>query len=480
MPPANEQTDLTKGPIAKQLINFALPIIASNIFMQLYNVADSIIVGQYIGSNALAAVMVSFPIMMLMFALLMGLGIGSNILVAQYKGAGDNEKLEKAINTTFSLSIIISVLMTLIGLLFSRPILVALGTPADILDDAAIYLALTFIGAPGTVLFYLCGGLARGLGDSRWPMYSMIMASFTNIALDLLFIIVFGWGVASVALATLISMFLSGLVLTFRFINRSYGVRLTLTGMRHMDRHIVALVFRLGGPASIQNVVVSMGMVVIQVFSNYFGSNYIASNAIIMRVDGFAVMPMFGIAAAVTSFVGQNTGAGNTERVKKGISTSLWITIGFSIIIGILLYFFGFYLMRAFTDNQAVLEMGFNGLRFLAFCYVFMGIQQCMTGALQGAGATGIPAIISMVGVGIRIVITYFLSIIPYNADIHSALAEGVFATIELAKTAGIGLTHYMGLYHSMGISMICGAAMVLLYFRFGRWQTKDVVHQKP
>jgi putative MATE family efflux protein len=375
------------------------------------------------------------------------------------------------------LSIIISVFITLLGLLFSRNILVALGTPANILDEEALYLALTFIGAPGTVIFYLCGGLARGLGDSRWPMYSMIMASLTNIALDLLFIIVFGWGVAAAALATAISMFLSGLVLTYRFIKGRYGVRLTLRGMRQIDRRTVELVFRLGGPASVQNMIVAMGMVVIQVFSNFFGSDYIASNAIIMRVDGFAVMPMFGISAAVTSFVGQNTGAGNKERVKKGIWTSLQITVSFAIIVGILLYFFGFYLMRVFTDNQAVLSMGYNGLRFLAFCYVFMGIQQCMTGALQGAGATGMPAIISMAAMGIRIVITYILSIIPYNADIRSAIAEGLFATTELAKDAGTGLTHYMGLYHSMGISMICGAAMVLFYFKFGKWHTKEVVH---
>jgi len=242
---------------------------------------------------------------------------------------------------------------------------------------------------------------------------------------------------------------------------------------------MISFILRLGGPASIQNMVQSMGMVVIQYFSNHFGSNFIASNAIIQRVDGFAIMPMFGLGAAVTSFVGQNTGAGNTERTRKGILAALRIAIGFTIVIGTLLFFFGFYLMRAFTDNQTVLEMGFNGLRFLAFCYVFMGIHQCMTGALQGAGATIAPAIISMIGNGIRITAAYTLALMPLNADIRAAVASGQYPTFELAKAAGEGLSHYMGLFHAMGISMACGAAMVLLYFKFGNWQTKGVV-QRP
>ena len=474
----NSKTDLTEGPIAKKLILFALPIIAGNIIIQLYNVADSIIVGQFIGSDALAAVTVSFPLMLLFNALFMGLAMGVNILIAQYRGARDYEAMERSVNNTFSLCIIIGALVTVLGLLFGRTLLQFLGTPDNILDDSVLYLNIVFAGTIGNTVYMLSNGLIRGLGDSRWPLYALIVACILNVGLDILFVIVFGWGVAGVAIATAIAQSFSGVILVLRFVQGKYGFKLSLSGMKKLHRPIVAIIFRLGIPSSVQNVAMSLGAVIIQAFANNFGSDYIASNGIVMRVDGFVIMPMFGIGMAITTFVGQNIGAGNVDRAKKGTYKAIQMTVLLCAVFGVILYFFGIYLMRAFTGNQQVLDMGLNGLQFLAFCYIFMGINQCVGGAVRGAGEANIPAIVAIFSNLIRIPFAYWLAVVPLRQEIADAVSAGVFSTQELARLAGTGMDNYMGLFHSIGISMVCGAVMIMLYFIFGKWQTKSIVRK--
>lgn len=203
-------TDLTQGPIGKKLLSFALPIIAGNLIMQLYNVVDSIVVGQFVGSDALAAVGVSFPVMMLFNALYMGISMGANIVISQYKGAGDHERLEKALNTTMTLCLLLGVVITVLGLFLSRPLLELLGTPDNIIDDSTVYLMIIFGGTLGNMMYNVGNGTARGMGDSRWPLYSLIISSITNVILDLVFVLWFDMGVAGVAWATLISHIIAG------------------------------------------------------------------------------------------------------------------------------------------------------------------------------------------------------------------------------------------------------------------------------
>ena len=474
----NPKTDLTQGPITQKLVMFALPIIAGNIVMQLYNVADSIIVGQFVGSDALASVTLSFPIMFLFNSLFMGLAMGANIVISQYRGAGNFKALERAVNTTYTLCFLVGGAISVLGLFLSRPLLHLLGTPDNILDDAAIYLMIVFLGTVGNISFNLSNGLTRGMGDSRWPLYSLIISSGLNIALDLLFVIVFGWGVAGVAIATCISHFAAGLILLSRFIKGKYGFHLTFKGMRNIDKKIIALIFRLGIPTSVQNGAMSLGMVIIQSLANNFGSNYIAASGILMRVDGFVIMPLMGLGMAITTFVGQNIGAGNVERAKKGTFTAILLICGIAVFFGFTLYNFGIYLMRAFTGNEAVLEMGFNGLRFIAFFYVFMGINQCVGGAIRGAGEANVPAIVAILGNLIRIPIAYMLAVRPLFNAAENAVASGYYATIELARAAGVGMEYYMGLFHSMGFSMTFGALLIMLYFLFGKWQTKGITNK--
>ncbi|MCL2006728.1 MAG: MATE family efflux transporter [Treponema sp.] len=445
----SSKTDLTQGPVTKKLILFALPIVAGNLFTQLYNVTDSVVIGQFIGSDALAAVTVSFPIMMLFNSLFMGLSMGATVLISQYRGAKDFSALERAVNSTFSICILVAAVVTVLGIPLSRPVLQWIGTPDNILDDATLYLVLIFAGTLGNTIYFMSAGLLRGLGDSTWPLYSLITACVINLVLDVLFVAGFGWGVAGVAIATAIAQGISGMILVIRFIRGKYGFKLTLRGMKRIDKYMAVQIFRLGIPSSVQAAAMSMGMLIVQSFANSFGSDFIAANGIIQRADGFLIMPLMGIGVAVTTFVGQNIGAGDVERAKKGTYKSIQITIGLCFVLGVLMYFFGIYFMRAFTDNRHVLDMGFRGLRFLSFIYVFMGINHCLTGAVRGAGEAKVPAITAILSNLIRIPIAYLLAIIPFN---------------------------YMGLFHSMGISMAAGAAMITLYYIFGKWQNKSVV----
>ncbi|MCL2166658.1 MAG: MATE family efflux transporter [Clostridiales bacterium] len=472
----HKRTDLTVGPIGRKLMLFALPIIAGNIIMQLYNVADSIIVGQFVGSDALAAVTVSMPIMMLFNTLFMSLSMGANILIAQYRGAGDTNAVTRAVHSTFSLSFITGAIITALGLLLSKPLLHLLGTPDNILDESALYLMIVFLGTVGNILYMLCNGVSRGLGDSRWPLYSLTFSSILNVILDLWFVISFGWGVAGVAIATAVAHIISGLIMLIRHVQGKYGYHLTLSGMLRIDKHIMFLTFKLGIPTAIQNGAMSLGMVVIQSMANNFGSNYIAANGIIQRVDGFAMMPMMGLGMAITTFVGQNTGAGNMDRVKKGTYTAIQMIVAIAAVMGFAIYHYGIYLMRAFTDNQLVLDMGLRGLHFIAFFFFFMGVNQTVSGTIRGAGEANVPAVLAIINTVIRIPFAYWLAIIPFNRDIAEAVSAGLYATRELAKAAGVGQGNYMGLFYSMGISMVCGAAMVLAYFMFGNWQSKSIV----
>ena len=464
--------NLTEGPIAKKLLLFALPIIIGNMVQQLYNVVDTIVVGNFVSSDALAAVSVSFPVMMLFNSLFMGLSMGSNIIIAQYRGAGDREKLERALNNTASITVIMGALITIVGLVFSRQILELLNTPANIIDDSTAYLQIVFGGTLGNMMYNTCNGIARGMGDSKWPLYTLIVSSVINIVLDLLFVIEFNMGVAGVAWATLIAHILSGLIMLVRIAKGKYGARVTLSGMLHMDWNLVGVVVKLGLPSAVQNVAMSLGTTIMQSFSNQFGSDYLAAHAVVQKADGFAMMPMMGLGMAVTTFVGQNIGAGNTERAKKGTNSAAAICAGIGGVVAIILYFFGIYIMRAFTSNEAVLVMGERGLKFLAFFYVFIGINNCMGGACRGAGATVVPAALSMVGTFVRIPLAYFLAVQPLNSFIEAAVAAG--QTLEAATTAGVAES-YMGLFYTQGLSMVIGAALMFIYYKWGNWHTKGV-----
>ena len=474
-----ERQDLTRGGITNKIVLFSLPIIAGNLFQQLYNVVDSIVVGNFAlnGTACLAAVNASFPIMMFFNSLYMGISMGANIIISQYKGAKDHDSLQTAMTTTFSLSMLCGLFITIAGLLLARPILELLGTPADIIGDATVYLRIVFIGTCGNIVYNGLNGMIRGLGDAKWPMYALIVSAILNILLDLLFVIVFHWDVAGVAWATIIAHIVSGLLLVWKQNKGDYGARIDFRHLK-MDKRITGLIVKLGLPAAIQNAAFSGGVLITQTFANRFGTNYIAANAIIMKVDGFAMMPMMGFNAAITTYVGQNIGAGNIDRTNKGIRSTCIISVVCAVIIGALMFLFGKYIMMAFGVDDTVLGMGIRGIRFLAFFYVFMGLQNVLGGALRGAGASTASAITSVAATLIRVPLGWVLAILPLTKACEAAVAAGQYATAKLAEAAGVGWENYFGLFKTWGYGMIIGLVLIVPYYIWGDWRSKGITHK--
>ena len=314
--PSARKGDLTEGSIVKKLTLFALPLIAGNIVSQLYNVADSVVVGNFVSSDALAAVGASFPVMMCFNALFWGLSMGAGILIAQCFGAKEQDKLQNAVNTAFTLTLILGSVITVLGALFSRQMLIVMKTPANILADSTTYLSIIFYATVGNMIYNMGSGILRGMGDSRWPLLFLIFCSCMNVLLDLVFVIFLDMGVAGVAWATLISQYVSAVLTVLRIHFGGYAARVQYRKLR-VNKESFSQIMRLGLPSGIQEMAYSLGMMLVQSFSNGFGSDFIAANSIIMKVDGFAVMPMMGIGAAISTFVGQNMGANKLDRTKK-------------------------------------------------------------------------------------------------------------------------------------------------------------------
>jgi putative MATE family efflux protein len=473
------KNDLTQGSILSKLILFALPLIASTLVMQLYNVVDSIVIGQAQGDHGIAAVGMSFPIMMLFNALFIGVSMGANVVISQMFGARDMQSVQRAVNTSVFLSLVIGSMITVIGLVMTRPILRLLSTPAEIIDDAALYLLIIFGGTLGSVGFNVLSGALRGMGESRWPLYAMITTTLFNIVFDTLFTIVMGMGVAGVAIATFLSYFLSAIILLFRINTGVYGVRIVPRQIFKPDYVTIRRILRYGIPTGVQTVAMSLGATINQAFSNNFGANFIAANSILMRTDGFAILPLMGIGMAMTTFSGQNMGAGKTERTRKGIYISLATVLTVSLSLGVLMWFAGESIMRLFNVSDTVLTIGVRGVRVICFFYTFMGAQHCVSGAMRGAGAVIPPFLTSTAAVCVRLLVTYAIAIVPLNRAIQAAVDNGLYASFELAKAAGVGIDGYASMFYSMGIGMVCGAAFDFLYFKFGHWQNKGIVQSK-
>ena len=473
---AHENRDLTRGNIAKKIILFALPIMLGNLFQQFYNVVDSWVVGNFAanGTACLAAVNASFPIMMFFNSIYIGISMGATIILSQYKGAKDYENLEKAMTTTFMLSLWCGIIITVIGLLTARLILEALGTPEAVLHDATLYLRIIFIGTCGNVIYNGMNGMCRGVGDAKFPMYALIISALLNIALDLLFVKQFHWDVAGVAWATIIAHFLSGILMVWKQNTGVYGAKVNFRNLR-MDGGMLKLILKLGLPAAVQNAMFSVGNMITQSFSNRFGVNYLAAHAIIMKADGFAVLPMIGMQMATTSYVGQNIGAGDIKRTNKGIGVSCLIGSVIAVIVGALLLLFGRDLMAIFNVHDEALQMGITGLNFIAWFYIFMALQNVIGGALRGAGASIPSAISSIAATLLRIPLGLFLAIRPLERACQAAVEAGQYATAKLAEAAGVGMEHYFGLIQTWGFGMAIGLIVLLPYFFFGNWRSKGI-----
>ena len=407
---------MTEGVIWKELLLFSVPLLLGNLFQQLYNAVDSVVVGNYIGAQALAAVGSSAPVINLLVSFFMGLSVGAGVIISRYFGARNMESLQDSIHTSLALTMTAGIFMTLFGIIFSPTILRWIGTPSDVMSSSVLYLRIYFGGILSVMLYNMGSGILRAVGDSKNPLYFLSVSSITNILLDLLFVIVFDMGIAGVGWATLIAQTISAVLTLLLLIKTKQEYKVTLKKIRfHKDKLIE--IIRLGLPSGIQNGVVSFSNVIVQSNINAFGSLAMAGCGAYTKIDGFAILPVMSYSMALTTFTGQNMGAKKYDRVKQGARSGIIMSLLTTIAISALLLIFGEQVLSIFSDNPKVISYGLYMMHVLAPFYIFLAISHAFNGIIRGAGITTIPMIVMITcWCGMRM--TWILASVPIFHDI--------------------------------------------------------------
>lgn len=448
-----QAVDMRGGNPVGQIVRFSIPMLLGNIAQQLYNTVDSVIVGRYVGDNALAAVGSAGPILNLMIVLFIGISTGASILVSQYYGAQRKEDLAKAIGSCITLTGAASVLIMIFGPLAAGPLLRLLNTPESIIDWCRSYLTIIFLGIAGGGYYNIMSGVMRGLGDSGSALNYLLIATVTNIVLDYVFVAKFGLGVAGVAWATVIAQFLSAILSTMKIMNMKNMFELKRQHLFPGSSYFRNLI-RLGLPSGVTQAIFSMSMIVVQSLTNSFGELFIAANVIVMRIDGFVMMPAFSLGTAMTTFAGQNIGAGQMDRVEKGARNGTLTAMGVSAVITALILLFGKGLMGVFTTTPELIDLSFRMMRILAPGYIAMEVTQCLSGIMRGAGDTVTPMWISIVNtIVVRVPLAYGL--------------------VALSRTPELPQGNCAMMYVSLVITWIIGASVTFILYRTGRWKKK-------
>lgn len=386
---------LTVGSVPKKMLLFAVPVFFSNLFQQLYNAADSLIVGNFIGEEALAAVSSSGSLIMLLTGFINGVSMGAGVLIARFYGAQDKKSMERTVHTTVALGVAAGLLLTVVGVLFTPQILRWMGTPETVLPSSIAYFRTYFLGSVAVILYNVGASILQSVGDSRSPMKYLITASLTNIVLDLLFVAVFHWGVASAALATIISQILSAALAFRKLMSVDTMYKVTLRKVR-FDLPMLKQIVTLGIPSGVQNSVISLANVIVQANINAFGADAMAGCGTYYKLEGFAFLPVTCFALALSTFISQNIGAEKYDRVKAGMKFGLICSPVLAECIGILFYIFAPYLIGAFNSNSDVIAFGVQQARTLSLFYCLLSYSHCCAGILRGFGRPIIPMIIML------------------------------------------------------------------------------------
>ena len=447
--------DMTLGSPWKRIMEFSIPMLLGNVAQQLYNTADSIIVGKYVGDNALAAVGSASPILNLLLALFVGISTGAGIVVSQSFGARDRKGMTESIGNCIVLSVIATVIIMIVGPLVTMPLLTLLGTPDSIIQWCADYLNIYFLGIVGFFFYNMLSGVLRGLGDSVSALGFLLVAAFLNVVLDLL--LVQHMGVAGVALATVVSQGISAVFCYIKLVRMKNLFDLNLKTMKLIPA-MAGRILRIGIPSGItQAIMATAGMVVLNL-TNAMGETVIACNVIIMRVDGFAMMPNFTFGQAMSVYTGQNVGAGKYDRVFKGVKQGGLIAAAFSTCITIVLLFFGHFLFDLFTDTPELIDLAVSMMRIMAVGYICISITQVLGGVMRGAGDTVSPMWISIIStIFIRVPVAYLLAHLTKN-EIYP---DG----------------QPIALFGSLMISWVLGMVMSIIVYAIGRWKKKMYAH---
>ena len=386
----SKSTDLIHGNIAKSIFWFSVPLLIGNLFQQLYNTVDAYVVGNFVSKEALAAVGASSPIINMLIGFFMGLATGAGVIIAQYFGAGDNGRLKKAVHSSAALTLVMSLLLTVIGIIGTNPMLHAIGIPADVFHDSSTYLMIYFAGISFNLIYNMGSGILRAMGDSKRPLYFLIIACIVNIILDFLFVKYLHMGVAGAGYATLIAQAISAILVVIVLI-RSEGPHQLFWKQIRFHFPILKKIIMVGLPTGIQQSIVSLSNVIVQSYVNAFGSSVVAGYSATIRIDGFVNLPLQSFNMAVTTFVGQNIGAKQYERVKKGSRIALWMTMAVIATMAISLFFFGESFIAIFNSEPDVIQAGRTmQLAFVPF-YIMLPVVQIYNGVLRGAGKSSVP-----------------------------------------------------------------------------------------
>ena len=443
--------NLTKGTVWKQIFRFALPMLIGNVFQQLYNLTDSVIVGNYLGKNALAAVGASFPIIFLLISLIIGVAMGATIMVSQFYGSKQRKNILLTNSTLMIFLLVSAIVISIIGIYFTKQIFLLINLPADLLSQAVSYLQVYLLGL---VFFFGYNGVSailRGLGDSKTPLYFLIISTVLNIILDLYFVIVLKWGVEGTAIATIVSQATAFLFAIIYLRKRGEILEFSF-GRFKFDVKIFKQMLKIGIPSGLQATLVSLGMMAILSVVNSFGTDVVAAYSAAFRIDALATLPAMNFAAALSTFVGQNLGASMMERVKKGYQATLIMSSAFSVMVTIIIYFFGTNLMGIFTSDANVIRIGVEYLVIVSSFYIVFSAMFSTNAVMRGAGDTLVTLLISLIALWIvRVPTAYFLS--QYMGE--------------------------KGIWWSWPAGIVVGLVFSFSYYKTGRWKKKVIVARK-
>ncbi len=445
--------DMTVGSPWKSIVTFTVPMLIGNIAQQLYSTVDSIVVGKYVGDNALAAVGSSLPILNMLLVLFIGISVGASIMVAQYFGAKNREKLSYSIGNCIIATAIACIFLIIVATPLIRPILTLLNTPEDIIDWCAGYLTISLVGIAGMAYYNILSGIIRGMGDSFSALIYLLVATVINIFLDIYFVAGLGMGVSGVALATVIAQLVSSALCMLKLSRMNASFDFGFKYLKPKSFYLRTLV-KLGLPSGITQAIMSSAMIIVQALTNQFGAQFIAANVIIMRVDGFAMMPNLSFGTAMSTYAGQNVGAGKYDRVVRGAKQGTMIAVGCSTAITCAILLFGKGLMGVFTDTAELVEMSYRLMKILAIGYIAMAVTQSLSGIMRGAGDTMTPMWISLITtVLMRVPIAYGISFITRTPDLPLGMKE----CIQISLVA----------------SWVVGAILTSVFYARGKWKGK-------
>lgn len=443
---------MTQGNIWKLLITFSIPLIIGNLLQQMYNTADSIIVGNFVGSNGLAAVGSGTALINLIIAFAQGASVGAGVVVSQYIGADKKDKIKISVHTSICISIILGLILSLLGIFASPSLLIMMKTPKVVLKSSILYLQIYCGGLIFNVIYNMATGILNAAGNSKKPLVYLAIASFTNIILDLLFIKIFKLGVMGAAIATDISQAISCILAIGYLLKVKSDYKLYIKDLK-INKETAVKIIKIGLPTAIQNMVISFSNVLVQSSVNAYGATAMAGYAAYLKIDGFNILPVLSISMAVTTFTGQNVGANRLDRVKKGMYSSLIMVLVYTVFIGAVLLIFSHQVFGLFTHSAQVIMYGQLAMKYFCPYYFLLGILNVLAGTVRGAGK-GIPPMIILLFSMCIFRILWIKIALPFYSSI-----DGVFILYP--------------------ISWLVGAILMILYTKFGKWLPHKQMEKK-